>query len=239
MNTSFDDKVVLISGATGGLGSAVARTFAENGARLIVSARKREELQRLSEGLNLGTERILIAPADLTNPESVAALVAASQERFDRIDAVVHLTGGFAGGALVPEISLETWEGQLALNLSSAFLLARAALPPMLERGHGALVFVSSKGGSVPMPGVAAYGASKAGLEQLVRDLAEETRPRGVRVNAVAPSIIDTPANRRANPDADYSAWVQPESLADVIGFLASDAARDIHGAILPVYGRA
>jgi NAD(P)-dependent dehydrogenase (short-subunit alcohol dehydrogenase family) len=124
------------------------------------------------------------------------------------------------------------------LNLFSAFLTARAVLPGMLERGSGKLVFISSKAGSQPAPNTAAYSVSKGGLELLVRDLAEEVRQRGVNVNAVAASVLDTPANRKANPDADWSAWVQPESIAGVIHFLASDAARDVHGTIVPVFGR-
>jgi NAD(P)-dependent dehydrogenase (short-subunit alcohol dehydrogenase family) len=112
-------------------------------------------------------------------------------------------------------------------------------LPGMLARGRGKLIFISSRAGSQPAANEAAYAASKGGLEILVRGLAEETRRHGVNVNAVAPSTIDTPANRKANPEGNYSLWVQPESLAGVIGFLASDAARDIHGAIVPVYGNA
>ena len=120
----------------------------------------------------------------------------------------------------------------------SAFLVARTVLPAMLARGRGKLIFISSKAGSQPAA-TRGIWASKGGLEILVRDLAEETRRHGVNVNAVAPSTIDTPANRKANPQADYRMWVQPESLASVIHFLASDAARDIHGAIVPVYGNA
>jgi len=107
------------------------------------------------------------------------------------------------------------------------------------RKSSGQRIFITSKGGSTPAANQAAYAASKAGLEILVRDLAEEYRQHGININAVCPSIIDTPANRKANPDADYTSWVQPQSIAAVIGFLASDAARDIHGAIVPVFGRA
>jgi len=180
---------------------------------------------------------VLIVPANITDLAEVERVVGSALDRFGAIDVVVHVSGGFKGGISVSETDLETWNFLIHLNLSSAFLVARAVLPAMLARGHGKLIFISSKAGSQPAANEAAYGASKGGLEILVRDLAEETRRHGVNVNAVAPSTIDTPANRKANPQADYRMWVQPESLAGVIHFLASDAARDIHGAIVPVYG--
>lgn len=232
-------RVALITGVTGGLGAAVARAFAEEGASVVLAARRREELEMLAATLRLPPDRTLIAPADLTSPEAVEQVMQSAVERFDAIDVVAHLAGGFKGGAPAAETDVQTWQFLLNLNMTTAFLVARAALPGMLRRGAGKLVLVGSRDGTMPSAGFAAYGASKGGLEALVRALAEEARPRGVNVNAVAPSIIDTPANRRANPAADYSAWVTPESLAGVIHFLASDAARDVHGAVVPVYGRA
>lgn len=232
-------RTVLITGASGGLGAAVVASFARTGDRLVLVGRREPELQALAERLGLTREKALIATADVMQHGALDAAVHEAGERFDPVEVAVHLAGGFAGGRDLAETPPEIWEQMLQLNLTSAFVVARAVLPGMLAHGRGRLVFVSSRGGSVPGAGAAAYGASKAGLELLVRDLAEETRARGVNVNAVAPSIIDTPANRRAQPGADYSAWVQPDSLAGVIAFLTSDAARDIHGAVVPVYGRA
>lgn len=232
-------RTVLITGASGGLGAAVVASFARAGDRLVLVGRREPELQALAERLGLPRERALIAMADVTQHGALDAAVREASERFDPVEVAVHLAGGFAGGRGLAETPPEIWEQMLQLNLTSAFVVARAVLPGMLAYGRGRLVFVSSRGGSVPGAGAAAYGASKAGLELLVRDLAEETRARGVNVNAVAPSTIDTAANRRAQPGADYSAWVQPDSLAGVIAFLSSDAARDIHGAVVPVYGRA
>lgn len=239
MNHEQNGRVVLITGPTGGLGAAVVRAFADEGARLVLTSRKQPDLEALASELELDTARTAIIPADATSAADIAQLVQSAQERFGAIDVVVHVTGGFRGGTSVPKTELETWELMLNLNLSSAFLLARAVLPGMLERGSGKLVFISSRGGSRPEPNLSAYGVSKSGVEMLVRILAEETRKRGINVNAVAPSVIDTPANRKAMPNADYTTWVQPESLASVIQFLASDAARDVHGAVIPVYGRA
>jgi NAD(P)-dependent dehydrogenase (short-subunit alcohol dehydrogenase family) len=239
MQTEHTGRVVLITGATGGLGASVVRAFAEEGARLVLTARREQELAAVTTDVGLDADRVLIVPANITDVAEVERVVGSALDRFGVIDVVVHVSGGFKGGISVAETDLDTWNFLINLNLSSAFLVARAVLPGMLARGHGKLIFISSKAGSQPAANEAAYGASKGGLEIMVRDLAEETRRHGVNVNAVSPSIIDTPANRKANPEADYSLWVQPESLAGVIGFLASDAARDIHGAIVPVYGNA
>jgi NAD(P)-dependent dehydrogenase (short-subunit alcohol dehydrogenase family) len=238
MTTERTNRVVLITGASGGLGGAVVRAFAEEGARLILSGRRMPELETTAGGLELDKDRTLLLPINLTDPAEVEQLARAATERFGAIDVLVHVAGGFKAGAPVAETDVETWNFMLNLNLFSAFLAARAVLPGMLDRGYGKLVFISSRAGSQPGANTAAYGVSKGGLELLVRDMAEETRQHGLNVNAVAASVIDTPANRGANPGADYSAWVQPESIAGVIHFLASDAARDIHGAIIPVYGR-
>jgi NAD(P)-dependent dehydrogenase (short-subunit alcohol dehydrogenase family) len=238
MNIERTNRVVLITGATGGLGGAVVRAFADEGARLILTGRRQMELDATAAALELDADRALLLPVNITDPAAVEQVVQAATERFGAIDVLVHVTGGFKAGAPVAETDVETWNFMLNLNLFSAFLAARAVLPGMLARGYGKLVFISSKAGSQPGANTAAYSVSKGGLELLVRDLAEETRQRGVNVNAVAASIIDTPANRSATPGADYSAWVQPESIAGVIHFLASEAARDIHGAIVPVYGR-
>jgi NAD(P)-dependent dehydrogenase (short-subunit alcohol dehydrogenase family) len=235
MGDAQTGRVVLITGATGGLGGAVVRAFADEGARLVLSARKLDDLAALASAAGLADERVLLAPADISNAAAVAGLARAAEERFGAIDAVAHLAGGYEGGASVADTGDATWERMLALNLSSAFLVARAVLPGMRQRGRGALIFVSSRAASAPAANQAAYAVSKGALELLVRNLAEEMRPHGVNVNAVAPSVIDTPANRRASPKADYAAWVPPESLAAAIRFLASDAAHDIHGAIVPV----
>jgi NAD(P)-dependent dehydrogenase (short-subunit alcohol dehydrogenase family) len=230
-------RTVLITGASGGLGAAVVASFARAGDRLVLVGRREPELRALVDAMDLPSSRALLATADVTQDGALSGAVSEAAERFGPVEVAVHLAGGFKGGRAV-ETAPETWEQMLQLNLGSGFVVTRAVLPGMLERGRGKLVFVSSRGGSEPMAGAAAYGASKAGLELLVRSLAEETHGREVNVNAVAPSTIDTPANRRGRPDADFSTWVQPDSLAGVIAFLASEAARDIHGAIIPVYGR-
>lgn len=234
-----NNRVVLVTGPTGGLGAAVVRAFADEGVRFVLTSRKRADLETLVSELMLDSDRTLLIPADVTNVEQVSALVQAAHERFGAIDVAVHVSGGYRAGKSVPDTDLEAWNFMLNLNLTSAFIVARAVLPGMLERRRGKLVFISSRAGSLSAPNQAAYAVSKGALEVLVRNLAEEMRAHGINVNAVSPSIIDTPANRKGIPNADFSAWVQPESLAGVIRFLASDAASAIHGAIVPVYGNA
>jgi NAD(P)-dependent dehydrogenase (short-subunit alcohol dehydrogenase family) len=236
--TQQQSRVVLVSGATGGLGPAVVRMFAAEGARLVLTARSQDELQKLVADLALPADQTMLVTGDLTQPDAAGTVVHEALQRFGALDVVAHVTGGFSGGTSVAETSTDTWLQMLDINLTAAFLLARAALPAMLQRGQGRLIFVSSRNGSQPAANFSAYGVSKSGLDMLVRVLSEETRLRGINVNAVAPSLINTPANRSAMPNADYAAWVSPESVAGVIHFLASDAARDVHGAIVPIYGQ-
>lgn len=236
--TQQQNRVVLVSGATGGLGPAVVRMFAAEGARLVLTARSQDELQKLVADLALPADQTMLVTGDLTQPDAAGTVVREALQRFGALDVVAHVMGGFSGGTSVSETAIETWLQMLDINLTAAFLLARATLPAMLQRGQGRLIFVSSRNGSQPAANFSAYGVSKSGLDMLVRVLSEETRQRGINVNAVAPSLIDTPANRSAMPNANYAAWVSPESIAGVIHFLASDAARDVHGAIVPIYGQ-
>jgi len=239
MSREQHSRVVLINGASGGLGPAVVQVFVEEGSNLVLTARRQEQLEQTATDLGLDLQKTLLVPADLTDRSAVSKLISTTKKRFGPIDVVAHVTGGFSGGVPVQSIEPDAWHAMLNLNLTAAFLVARAVLPSMLERGTGKLVFVSSRSGSQPTPNLAEYTVSKSSLDMFVQVLAEETRRHGVNVNAVAPSVIDTPTNRKFNPRADYDTWVTPESIAGVIRFLASDAARDIHGAIVPIYGRA
>ncbi len=204
---------VLIAGATGGLGEAVVDLFRKQGANVF-------EVARSGEG---------VIRADLTKPEEAQRAAAEAGV----VDAVVHLTGAFAAGS-----ENDAWHQMLSVNLESAVYLFNAVLPGMKQRGHGVLIAVGSKVAVEPAAGLAAYGASKAALVHYVKTLALELKDAGVRANAVLPSTIDTAANRRAMPQADFSKWVQPHSLAGLIAWLASDAAADVSGAVIPVYGR-
>ncbi len=220
-------RVALITGASGGLGSAVVEAFAEAGAELAT-------VQRSG-----GRAGVFSIAADLTAPAEAARVVTAVRARFGRLDIVVHLVGGFEGGIPIGETDDGMWQRMFNLNVNSAFYLLRAALPAMLEAGHGRVLSVGSRTAVEPAATLSAYGASKAALVSLVRTAALEVRGRGVTANAVLPSVIDTPANRAASPAADASRWVAPSSIARLLRWLASDAAADVNGAVIPIYGQA
>ena len=152
---------------------------------------------------------------------------------------LLHLVGGFAGGQPVWETRDDTWQRMLDLNLNTAFYMVRAVLPHMVAAGRGRIVAVGSRTGVEPAANFGAYGVSKAALTALIRTIAAEVRQTGVTANLVLPSVIDTDANRAASPTADFSRWVRPESIAALLLWLASDAAADVNGAAIPIYGRA
>ena len=226
------DRVVLITGASGGLGTAVTRAFLDTGASVAAVS---------LPGLALpGTEsRLLEISADLTVAAEASRVVEEVNRRFQRIDALVHLLGGFEGGTPVARTSDDVWTRMLDLNLNTAFYMLRAVLPLMLEAGYGRILAIGSRTAVEPAATLSAYGVSKAALVMLVRTVAAEVRRSGVTANAVLPSVIDTPRNRAADPGADFSKWVQPESIARLLVWLASDAAADVNGAVIPIYGKA
>ena len=155
------------------------------------------------------------------------------------VDALLHLVGGFGGGQPVSGTPDETWEKMLDLNLRSAQLMFRAVLPSMIKAGKGRIVAVGARAALEPIANFAAYSVSKAALVALVKTVALEVKDAGITANVVLPSVIDTPANRAAMPSADASKWVTPESIAGLLIWLTSDAARDVSGAAIPIYGRA
>jgi NAD(P)-dependent dehydrogenase (short-subunit alcohol dehydrogenase family) len=175
--------------------------------------------------------RFVSIQADLSTPEGAAGAV----ERAGRFDALIHLVGGFAGGQPITSTDDATWRRMLDINLNSAFYTIRAALPVLLAAGRGRIVAVGSRTAVEPVARLSAYGVSKAGLVALIRTCALELKGTGVTANAVLPSVIDTPANRAADPRADFSQWVSPESIAGLILWLASDAAAAINGAAIPL----
>jgi NAD(P)-dependent dehydrogenase (short-subunit alcohol dehydrogenase family) len=235
---SFQDKVVLITGATGEFGPSVARAFAEAGARLALTGRKAEAAAELAKELGLGDDRALSVAADVTNAESVAALTKAIVEKWGRIDVLVNVAGGYRPGKPVQEMEDADLDFMFNLNGRSVFNTCRAVIPHMLSQGSGKIVNIGAKAALQAGRKSLGYAAGKTFVLRLTEALSAEVRDAGVNVNAVIPSSIDTEANRKASPDADYSKWVPPDKLAAVILFLASDAASAVHGAAVPVYGR-
>jgi NAD(P)-dependent dehydrogenase (short-subunit alcohol dehydrogenase family) len=216
-------RTALITGATGGLGGAVVERFAADGWDVLGVDRRPGE----------DRERVRFLEADLFDQGAVERAVA---QAGDELQAVVTLVGGFAQGGRVHETPIDEFERQFTLNLRPTYLVTAAAIPRMRS---GTVVGVGTRAALRPVPGAAGYVASKAALLALVRALDTEYRDDGIRVNAVVPSVIDTPANRDSMPDADHDTWVRPEAIADVIHFLSSDASAPISGAEIPVYGRA
>jgi NAD(P)-dependent dehydrogenase (short-subunit alcohol dehydrogenase family) len=234
-----DSRVALITGGAGNLGRAVTHAFLGAGWRVFVPLHqndRRETLDELASGLGAG--RVHGGFLDLTTERGAASAVQQSVEWGGRLDAVAHLMGGWSGGKQIAETPADTFEYMLQLNLTSAFLLAKAALPRMVARGEGALVFVSSRTARERRSGSAAYAVAKAGVIVLAEAIAEEYRDAGIRANCVLPGTIDTPANRAAMPGADPGRWPPPEQIADAVLYLASPASAAVSGASLPVYGR-
>lgn len=230
----FDKQTVFITGAGGNLGRAVAQAFFERGANLVLVDRGRD---RLEQAFGEEDERRLFASADLLDSGQVAAAVQAAMERYGRIDVLCNLAGGFRMGSPVHETSGEEWNFLFDINARSMLNAVRAVVPAMLGAGRGKIVNVGANAALRGMAHMGAYCASKDAVIRLSESMASELRDAGINVNCVLPSIMDTPENRAAMPDSDFSRWVRPEALADVMLFLASDAARAIHGASLPVVG--
>jgi NAD(P)-dependent dehydrogenase (short-subunit alcohol dehydrogenase family) len=237
MSDSLSGKVVLISGATGALGSAVAREFAQTQAHLALTGRSEQKLAQLAAEIGLPAERTLTVAADVTQADSVERLLGTVVDRFGRADVLLNVAGGWSGGKPVGETPVEAWDRMLALNLRSAFLLSRAVLPAMLEAGWGRIMYVSSKTAVAPRGKQAAYAVSKMGVITLAEVIAAEVKGSGVTANAILPSIIDTPANRASMPKADPRKWVPPEQIAATMRFLCSDGAGSINGARISIYG--
>jgi NAD(P)-dependent dehydrogenase (short-subunit alcohol dehydrogenase family) len=225
------ERSVVISGGTGGLGSAVTRTLLEAGWHVVVPYVDEHELERLEPHPNLE-----LLAADLFDAQAAAAVLARAG---GQLGALVNLVGGFASGGRVHETPVEEFEQQFRLNLRPTYLLCQAALPRLLAAGGGSIVCVSTRAALRPFPGAAGYITSKAAVLAFVDALASEYTKDGVRANAILPSVIDTSANRLAQPDADHSRWVSPEQIARVIRFLCSEDSAPTSGAHIPVYGRA
>ena len=234
----FTGRVVIVTGAGGSLGSAVARRFLEAGARLCLAELTAGLLSRRYPDLTSDGEHYLAAPVDANDPDSVRGMVDQVVSRFGRLDMLVNTVGGFRSGVPVHETPIEAWDGMMNLNARTAFIVSRAVVPHMLRRGSGKIISVAARPGLQGRAQSAAYSASKAAVIRLTESLSTELGDSGINVNCVIPGTLDTPPNRQAMPEADTSRWVAPDSLAEVILFLASPAARDIHGAAVPVYGR-
>ena len=226
-----ESKVVLVTGAKGGLGSFVTEAFLAAGARVV-------GVSRSIHASDFPNPRFTAMPADLSTSEAARKLAAGVLAQFARIDALVHVMGGFAGGQSVAETDDATIDQMLDVNYRAAFFVMRAVLPQMRQQGSGRILAVASRQGVEPAAMTAAYSASKAGLVALVRTIALENKDRGISANSVLPATMDTPGNRGGNPDAGGGQWVDPAQVAELLVYLASDAGAQITGAAIPIYGK-
>jgi len=224
------ERTAILTGVTGGWGRAVLDRFLERGWNVCATTRE------AGAGLPAG---VLVVEADLTDPSSAENVVAAAADRFGSVDALGCVAGGFALSGPLHESSPEDWRGQLAVNLDTAYTMTRAALRPMLAAGSGSIVYVGSRAALRPFAGAVPYAVSKAAVLALMSAVDVEVRSKGVRVNTVVASIVDTPRNRSENPDADFSKWTTGDQLARVIEWLCDEDSGPVSGGTIPAYGRA
>lgn len=229
------ERVVVVTGAFGVLGSAVAHAFAQSGARLALIDVLQPSAEMQSGYGNDG--HLLLGGADLADVEGTRKVMAAIAMRFGGIDVLVNVAGGFRWEKIL-DGDIATWDALYSMNLRSAVVACRSALPAMIERGAGRIINIGAGAAAKAGLGMGAYAASKAGVQRLTEALAEEVKDRNITVNAILPGIIDTPRNRLDMPKADFTRWVSPAEIAKVIVFLASADAAAVTGAAIPVFGR-
>ncbi|MCG9128492.1 SDR family oxidoreductase [Candidatus Poribacteria bacterium] len=230
---------VLITGGTGILGSAVTKAFLSQGDNVVVSYLFDSEVDRFKEHNSDIFNKVTFLYANVTEQEDVQKTIESFLTDFSQLDVLVNIVGGFVGGIPTAELEEDRWDFLMNLNLKSVFLCCKAVIPHMTERRSGKIVNVSARAGLKGEAGMSAYCVSKGGVRTFTESLAAEVMDFGINVNCIMPSIMDTPMNREAMPDEDYSRWVKTDEVADVIYFLASDKASIINGAAIPVYGRA
>jgi NAD(P)-dependent dehydrogenase (short-subunit alcohol dehydrogenase family) len=236
---TLKNKVVIITGAAGNLGSATARLFQQFGAKTVPVDRSPDRVREAFKDLAGSPDHLLAGGVDLSDAASLGKLVEQTLAKFCRVDALVNTVGAFRGGKPVHEADPADWDFLFSANVRTTLLCCRAVIPQMLKQKSGRIINVSSREGLEAHAGFAAYSASKSAVLRLTESLAAELTASDINVNCIMPSTIDTPQNRAAMPNADFSKWVAPEAIADVIAFLASDAARAVTGAAVPVYGKA
>ncbi len=232
------NRVAIITGGTGALGKAAVSAFLEEGAKVICTYVIDEELKSSSSLMQKYESDLVFVRADVTIEKQVAETAHQALQGFGRIDILVTIVGGFTY-AKTADTDEQTWDRMMSMNLKSTFLCAKAVLPQMIKQNYGKIINISTRPALKGSAGIGAYSASKAGVLNLTETIADEVQDYDINVNAILPSTIDTPANRKSMPDSDFSTWVKPGEIARVIVFLASDDSKPISGAGIPVYGKA
>jgi len=226
----MQSRVVLVTGANGGLGAYVTQAFLDAGATVIGTSRRIRQSDFISPSFTA-------LPAEISSREGAQALVDQVVARFGKLDVLAHTVGGFAGGQSIADTDDDTFQRMFDLNLNSLFHILRATIPALQQTGNGRIIAIGSRAALEPGAGVGAYSASKAAMVSLIRTVALENKDSGLTANVILPGTMDTPANRKSMPNADFSKWVQPSTVASLITWLASDAGKDVNGAVIPVYG--
>ncbi len=230
---------VLITGGTGILGSAVTKAYLIQGDNVAVTYLFDNEVERFKKYNPELSEDVTFIYANVTEEADVNKTIQTFITEFGHLDILVNIVGGFVGGIPTADLEEDRWDFMMNLNLKSVFLCCKTVVPHMTERGYGKIVNVSARAGLKGEAGLSAYCVSKGGVRTLTEALAAEVMDSGINVNAIMPSIMDTPANREAMPDEDHDRWVKTEDVAKIISFLTSDDSAIINGAAIPVYGRA
>lgn len=233
----FSDKVVVITGAAGNLGSAVVCAFEAQGASLVLLDRKEGRLQEIFPTIAESHKHLLVDRVDMASKESVDDAISEAIEKHGRINVLVNTVGGYRAGTPVHETPIETMEFLMDLNATTTYLSCQAAIPHMLKAGSGKIINIGARQGMKGLAKSGVYAMSKSAVLRLTESLSAELKREGINVNAVLPGTIDTTTNREAMPDADPSRWVTPQAISEVILFLASDSASAVHGALIPVFG--
>jgi NAD(P)-dependent dehydrogenase (short-subunit alcohol dehydrogenase family) len=223
-------KVVLVTGADGGLGTYVTQAFLDAGAAVVGTSRK-------IRPSDFDNSNFTTLAAEISTSAGAKSLVDQVVERFGKLDVVAHTVGGFAGGQSIADTDDATFQRMFDLNLNCVFYILRAAVP-LLRKTSGRVIAIGSRAALEPGAGVGAYSASKAAMLSLIRTVAVENKDAGLTANVILPGTMDTPANRKAIPNADISKWVQPASVAKLVVWLAGEAGKDVNGAVIPVYGK-
>ena len=223
-------RVALVTGANGGLGTHVTQALLDAG--FVVVGTSRNIAQS-----DFSHPSFAAISADIDSRTAAQELVNQVVARFGRLDVLAHLVGGFAGGQSIAETDDETFQRMLSLNLNNLFHVLRAVIPVMRKNHEGRIVAIGSRAAVDPGPMVGAYSASKAAMISLMRTVAVENKDAGIRTNVILPGTMDTPANRKSDPKADFSRWVKPQSVASLVVWLAGAAGADVNGAVIPVYG--
>jgi len=238
MSANLSGKVVAVTGGFGALGAAVAKTVAEAGAKVAILDHAPAPTPATATASAHPEGALLFGGIDLSQEDSANSVMQRIAAAAGRLDGLVNVAGGFRFDKLDGG-SLETWDALYRMNVRTAVVTCKAALPLLVKSGAGRIVNIGALGATKASAGMGPYAASKAGVARLTEALADELKDRGVTVNAILPSTIDTPRNRLDMPDADFSRWVAPSAIADVIAFLLSDGARAVTGALIPIAGRA